>query len=49
VVEKNFDFVPLKPFFIALMNSERSEKVAFGENKPVTKPPRKRPIAIPHK
>lgn len=49
VVEKSFDFVPLKPFFIVLMNSERSEKVAFGENTPVTKPPRKRPIAIPHK
>ena len=49
VVEKNFDFVPLKPFFIALMNSERSEKVAFGENTPTTKPPRKRPIVVPQK
>lgn len=31
VVEKSFDFVPLKPFVITLINDVRSEKVAFGE------------------
>lgn len=32
VVDKDFDFLPLKPFFILLVNEMRSEKVAFGEN-----------------
>lgn len=49
VVEKDFDFVPLKPFFIALMNSERSEKVAFGENAPAPKIRRGGRIAVPQK
>lgn len=49
VVEKDFDFVPLKPFFITLMNSQRSEKVAFGENPPASKIRRTGPIAIPQK
>lgn len=50
VVEKDFDFVPLKPFVITLINEARSEKVAFGENPVNTKRPGKGgPIAIPHK
>lgn len=53
VVDKDFDFVPLKPFTILLMNQMRSEKVAFGES-PVgggKKPGGGGggPIAIPHK
>lgn len=50
VVEKDFDFVPLKPFFITLMNDARSEKVAFGESPVNTQRPGKGgPIAIPQK
>ncbi|MNV92662.1 hypothetical protein D3C71_1872820 [compost metagenome] len=49
VVEKDFDFVPHKPFFITLMNSQRSEKVAFGEHTPAPKIRRTGPIAIPQK
>ena len=51
VMEKDFDFMPLKPFTIAVMNSSSSEKVAFGEN-PVgggKKPGGGGPIAIPQK
>lgn len=52
VMEKDFDFMPLKPFTIAVMNSSSSEKVAFGES-PVggggKKPGGGGPIAIPHK
>lgn len=51
VMEKDFDFMPLKPFTIAVMNSSSSERVAFGEN-PVgggKKPGGGGPIAIPQK
>lgn len=51
VMEKDFDFMPLKPFTIAVMNSSSSEKVAFGES-PVgggKKPGGGGPIAIPQK
>lgn len=51
VMEKDFDFVPLKPFFITLMNASTSERVAFGENPlgVVKRPGPGGPIAIPHK
>lgn len=52
VVDKDFDFLPLKPFFILLVNEMRSEKVAFGEN-PVGGGKQQgkgdKPIAIPRK
>lgn len=37
VVEKDFNFVPLKPFVITLMNDGQTERVAFGE--PAVKKP----------
>jgi hypothetical protein len=51
VVDKDFDFVPLKPFFITLMNATQSEKVAFGESPlgAVKRPGPGGPIAIPRK
>ena len=50
VVEKDFDFVPLKPFVITLMNSTQGEKVAFGENPvKIRRPGKGGPIAIPQK
>lgn len=51
VMEKDFDFIPLKPFTIAVMNSSSSEKVAFGESPvgSVKKPDGGGPIAVPQK
>ncbi len=46
VVEKDFDFVPLKPFVITLMNDARSEKVAFGEHPVKIKQPGKGGVIV---